>query len=124
MTSFTTDIADLKWHTLTIDQVAERLSVALTVGLESTQVDRKVKEHGKNEITPPSKNILKKIFKYIFGGFGPLLLGAAILCFIAWYASFFYSHSIPTHTTPTPDADVYTIFRNCLFLRPLQEATW
>lgn len=78
------DIADLDWHTLTIDQVAERLSVSPSVGLESTQVDRRVRKYGKNAITPPSKNIALKIVKYIFGGFGPLLLGAAILCFIAW----------------------------------------
>lgn len=80
----TTELADLDWHTLTVAQVAERLSVSLAVGLEPIQVDRKVKEHGKNEITPPSKNIFLKIVKYILGGFGPLLLGAAILCFIAW----------------------------------------
>ena len=50
-------------------------------------MERKLKEYGKNTITPPPKNILLKIAKYILGGFGTLLLVASIVCFISWYAS-------------------------------------
>lgn len=41
-------------------------------------------QYGKNVITPPPKNLPKRIFGYIFGGFGSLLVGASIICFIAW----------------------------------------
>lgn len=41
-------------------------------------------QYGKNVITPASKNLPKRILFYFIGGFGSLLVGAAIICFIAW----------------------------------------
>ena len=79
-----TDLGDLEWHTITTEEVARRLSSSPNQGLESVQVDRKLKEHGKNTISPPPKNLLKKLVKYVLGGFGTLLLVAAIICFISW----------------------------------------
>ncbi|KAK7054487.1 hypothetical protein VNI00_003685 [Paramarasmius palmivorus] len=52
-------------------------------------VARRQKRDGKNVIKPPPNNIAKKIFICTFGGFGTLLLGASIICFIAWQAIYY-----------------------------------
>lgn len=63
-----TDIGDLDWHKLSINEVAQRLSTSPSVGLEKEQIQRKVAEFGKNAITPPRTNWPKKIFLWFFGG--------------------------------------------------------
>lgn len=45
---------------------------------------RRLSKYGKNVITPPPKNLPKRIFWYIFGGFGSLLVGGSAICFISW----------------------------------------
>ena len=81
-----TELGDLDWHTLAAEEVVQRLSSSPNVGLDDAQVQRKMKEHGPNQISPPPKNLFKKIVKYVLGGFGPILLVASIICFIAWCA--------------------------------------
>lgn len=78
------ELGDLDWHTLAAEEVVQRLSSSPNVGLDDAQVQRKMKEHGPNQISPPPKNLFKKIVKYVLGGFGPILLVASIICFIAW----------------------------------------
>ena len=41
--------------------------------------------NGKNQITPPKNNMLRKVLEWLLGGFGSLLLAASIVCFVAWY---------------------------------------
>lgn len=45
---------------------------------------RRLAKYGRNVISPTSKNLPKRIVLYFFGGFGSLLIGGAIVCFIAW----------------------------------------
>ncbi|KAJ4357538.1 uncharacterized protein N0V89_002114 [Didymosphaeria variabile] len=78
------NLADLEWHTLSIDELLRRLSVTLYQGLSPDQVTRRLNEHGKNKMTPPPSGVFGKIMGYFFGGFGSILLVASILVFIAW----------------------------------------
>ncbi|CAD6589175.1 MAG: hypothetical protein TREMPRED_005278, partial [Tremellales sp. Tagirdzhanova-0007] len=78
------ELADLDWHTLSLDEVLQRLSVNPKVGLDGEQAKRRLQQNGPNVITPRRANPILKYGGYIFGGFGSLLLVAAILCFIAW----------------------------------------
>lgn len=41
-------------------------------------------EYGKNSISPPPSNWLRKLFGYFFGGFCSLLWFASIICYISW----------------------------------------
>ncbi|GAA5977314.1 hypothetical protein JCM10908_004936 [Rhodotorula pacifica] len=78
------DIANLEWHSLSKEEVAQRLGVSPAAGLDLEIAARRLSKDGKNVITPPRTNWFSKIFWYFFGGFGSLLTVAAVLCFIAW----------------------------------------
>jgi len=78
------DISDVEWHTLPALEVCTRLGVAPQTGLDPAMAARRLAKNGRNVITPPPKNLARKIFFYIFGGFGSLLFVASIICFIAW----------------------------------------
>lgn len=74
----------MEWHKLTVDEVLSRLAVSPKTGLERAQAQRRLQLQGKNVISPPKSNLLRKLLEWILGGFGTLLLTASILCFIAW----------------------------------------
>lgn len=74
----------LEWHTLSIDQVAQRLETSLKNGLSAQGVKDKTAEFGANVPTPPNSQIFRKIFFYLFGGFGSILFGGSILVFVSW----------------------------------------
>lgn len=78
------DIANLDWHLLPVDDIFERLSTSPTQGLSTEQVARKLKEVGRNVLTPPPSRWFRKTISYLFGGFGSILFTAAILVFVAW----------------------------------------
>ncbi|KAK0207703.1 hypothetical protein IW262DRAFT_1498522 [Armillaria fumosa] len=78
------EIADLDWHELDTLEVLTRLGVSEKAGLYGPMVIRRLAQNGKNVITPPPKNLPKRIFFYIFGGFGGLLFVASIICFLSW----------------------------------------
>ncbi|KAJ8078261.1 hypothetical protein PM082_000467 [Marasmius tenuissimus] len=78
------ELSALEWHTLSVNEVCNRLGVSEKAGLDTPMVQRRQKRDGKNVIKPPPNNIAKKIFFATFGGFGGLLLVASIICFIAW----------------------------------------
>lgn len=84
MPQLTKELSTLDWHILSVELVAQRLSTTLSRGLDAAQVNRKLAEYGKNEHTPPSSHLLRRLFSYIFGGFGSLLLISGILCCVAW----------------------------------------
>jgi sodium/potassium-transporting ATPase subunit alpha len=69
---------------LPVEEVLERLSVSPSQGLSSDQVARKIKEGGRNVLTPPPSRWFRKTVSYLFGGFGSILFTASILVFIAW----------------------------------------
>ncbi|KAK0497548.1 hypothetical protein EDD18DRAFT_1352394 [Armillaria luteobubalina] len=78
------EIADLDWHELDTLEVLTRLGVSEKTGLDGPMISRRLAQNGKNVITPPPKNLPRRIFFYIFGGFGSLLFVASIICFLSW----------------------------------------
>ncbi|KAJ7039338.1 hypothetical protein C8F04DRAFT_1220121 [Mycena alexandri] len=78
------DLSEVTWHVLSAQEVCTRLGVSETRGLDADIAARRLAKNGKNVISKPPRNLAKKIFFYIFGGFGSLLFVASIICFIAW----------------------------------------
>ncbi|CAD6984362.1 unnamed protein product, partial [Tilletia controversa] len=77
-------LSELEWHMLSVDEVLSRLNASATSGLDSDQVKRRLSQYGPNKMSKPPSPWFRKIMGYIFGGFGTLLLGAAIMTMIAW----------------------------------------
>lgn len=78
------DLVQIEWHTISTTELSTRLSSSLTDGLSNDQIERRIAQYGKNKPSPPKTHYTKQIFGYFFGGFGPVLLVASILVFIAW----------------------------------------
>ncbi|KAJ6489874.1 hypothetical protein C8R45DRAFT_1062204 [Mycena sanguinolenta] len=78
------DLSTVIWHTLSADDVCTRLAVSPKRGLDKSIAMRRLAKDGKNVLSRPPKNLVRKILSYIFGGFGSLLLLASVICFIAW----------------------------------------
>ena len=78
------EIADLDWHKLSAEETLSRLGSSRTAGLDAEQAKRRLDSDGPNVISKPPNRWLRKLFTYIFGGFGSLLTGAGVICFIAW----------------------------------------
>ena len=85
MLTFLAELVALDWHIISADEALQRLSVSPETGLDNTQVQRRQQQHGKNAISPPKSNMLRKVLEWVLGGFGSLLLAASIVCFVAWY---------------------------------------
>jgi sodium/potassium-transporting ATPase subunit alpha len=80
----TTDLSDLDWHNVSIDEALRRLGVSPKTGIDTPQVQRRAAQYGANQISPPPSRMLRKVLGWVFGGFGSLLLAASIVCFLAW----------------------------------------
>ncbi|KAM0447590.1 hypothetical protein ACHAO4_008917 [Trichoderma viride] len=78
------DLEDLEWHTVSIQEISRKLHTSIETGLSIQGVKDKTEEFGPNTPTPPKSQLLKKIFFYLFGGFGSILFGGCILVFISW----------------------------------------
>ncbi|CAO1612863.1 unnamed protein product [Jaminaea pallidilutea] len=78
------ELSDLDWHSVTVDDVLQRLSTLPKTGLSKDQIERRRKQDGLNKLSKPPNRWPQKIFGYLFGGFGSILAGASILCFISW----------------------------------------
>ncbi|KAJ7124432.1 hypothetical protein C8R44DRAFT_980707 [Mycena epipterygia] len=78
------DLSAITWHTLSAAEICTRLGVSEKRGLDAAMAARRLAKNGKNVISRPPNNLARKIFFYIFGGFGSLLFVASIICFIAW----------------------------------------
>ncbi|TFK33627.1 sodium-potassium ATPase [Crucibulum laeve] len=78
------DLISLDWHKISVDEAFQRLGVSPKTGLETVQAQRRLQVNGKNVISPPKSNTLRKVLEWVLGGFGSLLLAASIVCFIAW----------------------------------------
>ncbi|WYZ42351.1 hypothetical protein EsH8_VI_000050 [Colletotrichum jinshuiense] len=79
-----TELSELEWHILKVDEVLRRLSTSLVDGLSPDQIQRRVAHYGRNAPSPPPSNNTKRILGYFFKGFGTVLLVASVLVFIAW----------------------------------------
>lgn len=53
-------------------------------GLKEQQATSRLTKHGRNVISPPPKGILLKLVRYVFGGFGSILIIAAIISTLAY----------------------------------------
>nr|GAT50085.1 H-K-ATPase alpha [Mycena chlorophos] len=71
------DLAEVTWHTLSTQDVCNRLGVSASLGLDGPIAARRLATNGKNVISRPPKNLARKIFFHIFGGFGSLLFVAS-----------------------------------------------
>jgi len=80
----TTDLSDLDWHHVSIDEALRRFDVSPKTGIDTPQAQRRVARYGPNQISPPPSRMLRKVLGWVFGGFGSLLLAASVVCFIAW----------------------------------------
>ncbi|CAE7108182.1 unnamed protein product [Rhizoctonia solani] len=78
------ELSDLTFHTQTEEEILNLFSVSPTIGLDSTQAQRRLAANGPNALSPPPSRTFRKVLEWIFGGFGSLLLAASIVCFIAW----------------------------------------
>lgn len=78
------DLTDLDWHILSVDEVLQRLSTTDKLGLDKDQIERRRKQDGLNKVSKPPSQWARKLFQYTMGGFGGILIGAAILVFISW----------------------------------------
>ncbi|RCI05193.1 hypothetical protein CU098_001984 [Rhizopus stolonifer] len=78
------DLTNAKYHKLSILEVNQQYRTNTELGLETSQAVSRVSEYGKNTISPPPSNWLRKFFRYFFGGFCSLLWFASIICWISW----------------------------------------
>ena len=77
------ELSEATWHRLTADQIYRTLNTS-PEGLETSQIQKRLKIHGRNRPPQPSRHVIRRMVYYLFGGFGTLLLVAAILVLIAW----------------------------------------
>lgn len=78
------ELGDLEWHTLSTNEVETRLSTSRIKGLSKEDANMKAKEFGKNIPSKPPSDLLSRVFGYLFGGFGSILLIGAILVTITY----------------------------------------
>jgi len=57
-----TELSDLEWHTVSVEEALRRLSSSMEQGLSADQVERRKKEYGKNTPSKPPSNALSKYF--------------------------------------------------------------
>ncbi|KAF9078729.1 hypothetical protein BDP27DRAFT_1441123 [Rhodocollybia butyracea] len=77
--AYVADLSKLEWHSLSADEVATRVGVSPKTGLDAPMAARRLSQNGKNVISPPPRNLTKKIFFYFFGG--PLTFTTLIVIF-------------------------------------------
>ncbi|OLL24431.1 Sodium/potassium-transporting ATPase subunit alpha-A [Neolecta irregularis DAH-3] len=77
-------LSDLDFHLVSIQELSTRFSTSIQQGLSPEQVARKLTLEGPNVLSPPPSRVFQKLFGYVFGGFGSILIIACILVFISW----------------------------------------
>lgn len=78
------DLTDTNYHKLSVNEISQQYRTSIEQGLDTAQATSRVAEYGKNAISPPPSNWMKKIISYFFGGFCGLLWVASIICYISW----------------------------------------
>ncbi|KAE8356040.1 hypothetical protein BDV28DRAFT_161956 [Aspergillus coremiiformis] len=79
-----TDLSNLDWHTISIEELQKRWQVDASQGLSTDQVQRRLRQYGKNSLSPLPHRWFWQIFGYFFKGFGAILLIGCVLVFISW----------------------------------------
>ncbi|KAF5859084.1 hypothetical protein ETB97_003326 [Aspergillus alliaceus] len=79
-----TDLSNLDWHTISVEELQKRWQVDASQGLSQDQVQKRLRQYGKNAISPIPHRWFWQIFGYFFKGFGAILLVGCILVFISW----------------------------------------
>jgi sodium/potassium-transporting ATPase subunit alpha len=74
-------LGDLDYHSVSINDLQNRLSTSLVRGLSKEHVAMKQKEFGKNMPSKPPSDLISRVLGYMFGGFGSILL-VGLSCFI------------------------------------------
>merc|ERR1712226_836725 len=88
-------------HKVDVATLCKRFNTSVENGLTDDQVEAGIKEHGKNQLTPPPTTPeWVKFCKCLFSGFAMLLWIGAILCFLA------YSIQATNYEEP-PDDNLY-----------------
>lgn len=77
-------MTEAKFHKISITELTQQYRTNIEQGLDTEQAVSRVAEYGKNAISPPPNNWVKKIIGYFFGGFCGLLWVASIICYISW----------------------------------------
>ncbi|KAI5302911.1 hypothetical protein KEM56_000234 [Ascosphaera pollenicola] len=78
------ELEELKWHTMPVNEIYTALNTSVNYGLSAEQIERRLEQYGRNAPTPPPSQWARKIFFYLFGGFGSILLLGSILVFVSW----------------------------------------
>ncbi|RPA85928.1 membrane-associated ion-transporting ATPase [Ascobolus immersus RN42] len=78
------ELAKIDWHTVSLDTVFSRLSTSTANGLLNSRIPELLRTYGYNKPTEPPSRLLRKLFFYFFGGFGPLLFVGGILVLICY----------------------------------------
>ncbi|KAH9930428.1 calcium ATPase transmembrane domain M-containing protein [Epithele typhae] len=76
-------IRQIDVHRIPVDEVYTRFSTSPTVGLEASAIQRRAKD-GKNVISPPPTQWVKKSLNYVFGGFNFLMWIAFIVTVLSY----------------------------------------
>ncbi|KAE8140924.1 hypothetical protein BDV38DRAFT_239623 [Aspergillus pseudotamarii] len=79
-----TDLSNLDWHTISVEELQKRWQVDASQGLSSEQVQRRQRQYGKNSLAPLPHRWFWQIFGYFFKGFGAILLVGCVLVFVSW----------------------------------------
>ncbi|KAI8069352.1 hypothetical protein BC940DRAFT_236845 [Gongronella butleri] len=82
--SLVNELTEVSYHKITVDELAQQYGTSVERGLDKEQIDKRVALYGKNAISPPPSNLLRKLIGYFFGGFCSLLWFASIICWISW----------------------------------------
>lgn len=82
--TITDELADIEWHIISEQEICKKLITDASFGLSEEQVHTARSIHGRNVPSPPPNKLFQKIFWYMFGGFGTILLIGGILVFISW----------------------------------------
>ncbi|EAW15042.1 cation-translocating P-type ATPase [Aspergillus clavatus NRRL 1] len=78
------DLSNLDWHTISVEELQKRWQVDISQGLSPEQVQKRVREYGKNALSPLPHQWFWQVFGYFFKGFGAILLVGCILVFVSW----------------------------------------
>ncbi|KAF1801111.1 hypothetical protein FB192DRAFT_1429110 [Mucor lusitanicus] len=78
------DLSSASYHKISLLELTQQYRSNTEQGLDTSQAVSRVAEYGKNAISPPPSNWLRKFFGYFFGGFCSLLWFASIICYISW----------------------------------------
>lgn len=73
----------LKFHTESVEDLYKRFNSSVE-GISQSESTARLARDGKNELPHIPPNYVKKIFKYIFGGFCSILWIGVIIFFICW----------------------------------------